>query len=343
MKSRVESQFVQHGDIGAVYGGTIVDNSLSIDEALKESGLDWEVGVDRVRMAKKTGGKVIPGFFATYRMDTGDPLGIVKTRYNPVQNRDAFAWLRYIIGVDGACVTSAGALHKGRYTWVCIDLGGFDVLPEDAVRKRMLILNSHDGSSNILVQLLPHRIACQNILNFSYGVKKGDGDENYGGGSDPFKIRHTGTAMIKLSEIQRVIGVANTNFDRVQASFEAFKSTTVTPEQNDAIIYAALGVTDEDRNLYNAGEFEKTPQWVNHFGLINDVIEKGPGSDIKGVRGTVWGAFNGINSYFDHIRTVRGSEKNPDNAIESKLMGHSAKMKVKAFDACLNAVEILKN
>ena len=336
-RGRVDTQFVQRGDIGAVYGGTVVDHKLSIDQAIVAGGLDWEVGVEKVRMAKRVGGKVIPGYFATYRTDTGDPLGIVKTRYNPVQNRDAFDWLRHVIGKDGACVTSAGALHGGRYTWVCLDLGGFEVVQHDEVRKHMLVMNSHDGSSNILVQLLPHRISCQNILNFSLGAG------GNGGGSDPFKIRHTGTAMVKLNEIQRVISIANNNFDKVQESFELFKSLPVTPEQNDEIIYASLDVSPEERDEYNSGEFEKTPQWVNHFGLINRLIESGPGSDIKGVRGTVWGTFNGVNTYFDHIRTVRGSSDNPDNAIESKLMGHAAKMKVQAFHACLDAAQALKN
>ena len=336
MRNRVASQFVQRDDIGSVYGGVQVDGALSIQDALVTAGLDWPVAIDKIRMAKKTGGKVIPGYFATYRTDTGDPLGVVKTRYTPVQNKDAFSWLQEIIGVDGACVTSAGALHGGRYTWVCIDLGGFDVLPEDSVRKHMLVLNSHDGSSNLLVQLIPHRIVCQNILNFSFGDKSDIS-------SDPFRVKHTGTAMIKMSEIQRVISIANCNFNEVQEVFNQFKKTPVTEEQNQNIIYDALGITEKDLVEFNAGEYKTQPQWVNHAELINEVIDEGPGSNIPGVRGSIWGTFNGINSYYDHVRIVRGAGINPDNAIESKLMGHAARMKTKAFEACYGALEALRN
>ena len=164
-----------------------------------------------------------------------------------------------------------------------------------------------------------------------------------GGGSDPFKVRHTDTAMIKMSEIQRVIGIANENFGEVQEAFKQFKETPVTSEQNQNIIYASLDVTPEDLELFASGEYDKQPQWVNHAELINQVIDTGPGNDIPGVRGTVWGTFNGINSYYDHVRTVRGAEANPDNAIESKLMGHAAKMKTKAFEACYNSLQSLKN
>ncbi len=336
MSNRVASQFVQKGDVGSIYGGVQVDGALGLKDALVTAGLDWTVAIDKIRMAKKTGGKVIPGHFATYRTDTGDPLGIVKTRYTPVQNKDAFSWLENVIGQDGACITSAGALHGGRYTWVCIDLGGFDVLPDDSVRKHMLVLNSHDGSSNLLVQLIPHRIVCQNILNFSFGSRDG-------AGSEPFKVRHTDTAMVKMSEIQRVISIAHHNFDEVQEAFKLFRETPVTEEQNQNLIYASLGVTEDDLEEFSKGEYKKQPQWVNHAELINQVIADGPGADIPGVRGTVWGTFNGINSYYDHVRIVRGAGANPDNAIESKLMGHAAKMKTRAFEVCNDALQTLRN
>jgi phage/plasmid-like protein (TIGR03299 family) len=333
MKSRVTSQFMMQGDIGRVYGGVEVNGALGLQAALKTADLDWEVGLQPIVMDDESK-TPIPGHFATYRKDTNFPLGVVKSRYTPVQNQDAFSWLQDVIGKDDACVTSAGALHGGRYTWVCLDLGGFDVLPEDEVRKHMIVLNSHDGSSNLLAQLLPHRIVCQNVLNFALGA---------GGGSEPFKIRHTDTAMVKLSEVQRVISIAHESFNEVQETFGQFKEIPVTSEQSTNVVYSSLGVTEDDLKEFNTGEYKKQPQWVNHANLINEVIAKGPGCDIPGVGGTLWGTFNGINSYYDHVRTVRGAGDNPDNAIESRLMGHAARMKTKAFVACRDAMEGLRN
>jgi phage/plasmid-like protein (TIGR03299 family) len=324
--SRVDSQMVMKGDIGAVYGGTVVDAPLSINDALVQAGLDWEVGVDKVRMAKKVGGKVIPGFFATYRTDTGDPLGVVKTRYVPMQNRDAFRPFERILG-DAACIESAGALHGGRYTWLCIDLGSFDVLPDDQIKRHLLLINSHDGSSNILAQLMPNRLACQNMLNFSFGG---------GGGSEPFKIRHTGSAMIRLEEVRNIMSIANENFDKVKDAFMMMKDTKVTEEEHRGIVHASLGVTKEDLKKFFEGDYEKQPQWVNHAKEIDKVFEIGPGMDMPGLRGTVYGTLQAVTGYYDHFRHVRGSGDNPDNNIESKLMGHSAKMKTQAFKACVD-------
>lgn len=332
LRGRVDSQMTMVGDIGSTYGGTVIAHPVTLDEALNLGGLNWEVGLREICMADKNRTR-IPGHYATFRKDTNVPLGIVRGRYTPVQNKDAFDWLRGVIGHDGAVVTSAGVLYGGRYSWVCLDLGGFEVVPEDEVRKHLLVMNSHDGSSNMLVQNLPGRIACQNVLNFHTG----------GGGSDAFKIRHTGTAKTRLGEIQQVMAVAASRFQEVQEAFTLFKDVKLTPEASTDLIFASLGVPQQEREDWNAGELEKQPQWVNQVTTINDLVTRGPGSDIPGVRGTVWGTFNAVNGYFDHIRTVRGAEKNPDTAIESKLTGYSAKAKVKAFEVCFETAKSLRN
>jgi len=324
--ARVDSQIVMAGDIGSVYGGKIIDSKMSLNEAIVEAGLDFEVALERIRIAKKVGGKVIPGYFVTYRTDTGDPLGVVKSRYVPMQNRDAFRPFEAFIGNE-ACVESAGVLHGGRYTWMCLDLGSFDILPGDTINKHLLIINSHDGSSNILAQLMPNRLACQNMLNFSFGA---------GGGSEPFKIRHTGSALIKLEEARNVMSIAADGFKKVQEAFSLMKDTRCSQEDHNLIVRKSFGVTDEDMEKFLAGDYVKTPQWVGHAKEIDKVYEIGPGMDIPGVRGTVWGTFQAITTYFDHFRHVRGSGNNPDTAIESKLLGHAAEKKIAAFKACMD-------
>ena len=333
--NKVASQMVQRNDVGSVYGGVQVDGNKGLMETLDLADLNWEVDTREISMSDRNHTK-IPGYFATYRKDNNTPLGVVKSRYCPVQNRDAFKWIEDVIGSDQACISSAGALYEGRRTWVCVDLGGFEVVPDDEVRKHMLVMNSHDGSSNVLVQLLPNRIACQNILNFSLGARGNNS-------SSPFKIKHTDTAMMRLSEVKEVLAIANRGFDEVHSAFDMFKDTPITFEQGKDVIHRSLGVTKDDFEEYNSGKSDRLPQWVNQSKSIIEVIEKGPGSDIPGVRDSLWGTFNGINGYFDNVRTIRGSEKNPDTAIESKLMGNAAKMKTKAFEVCLEVANELRN
>mgnify|MGYP003442067838 CR=1 FL=1 len=88
-----------------VFGGVKnVDDCKTAEEVIEKAGLNWDVRKAEI-FAKIPNAKTIcPGgiftdsgaynpvenMYATYRSDTGQPLGIVKGRYEPVQNRDAF-------------------------------------------------------------------------------------------------------------------------------------------------------------------------------------------------------------------------------------------------------------
>lgn len=380
--NRVASQFTQLGDVGSVYGGVQVEGNLNVGEAIKAAGLDWrvqklpvqvvpqsEAGVGevfeaRVLLGDKNrtpidgytglyhkkeieGGKTIhlpigivpdsqkarmlKGFSATCRSDTGEALGIVKTRYEPLQNHDAFAWIDSLVGHEGACVSSAGALFGGRMTWVCVDLGGFEIVPDDEIRKHLLVFNSHDGSTNLLAIMLPHRLACQNMLNFYLGK-----------GSDSYKIRHTDGAKVKMAEIDKVLAIAYRSFGEAQGAFQRMQRTPIEGDDARNLIYDCLLGEDADKSLVDLseGKFNKTPTWVKQAEIIEHIMETGPGHQFGA--GTVWGVFNGVNGFFDHVKAFRGAngveekhiEANPHIAIESKLFGQAARMKMKAFEQC---------
>ena len=329
-KGPVYSQIVQKGDVGAVYGGTIVEGNVSVQEALTELGLDFRVGLDKVRRASKTNGFVIPGVFAPYREDTGKPLGCtVLSRYRVVQNTDAFGpWAETLRQEGNATVSCGGVLHEGKRVWLCLDFGNFDVLPGDTVNKHLLIMNSHDGQSNLIVQLLAHRPVCQNVLNWSLGVR---------GGGTTFKVRHTESALVRLEEIQRILQVTQEGFQSIEDAFLTFREIKTTPEDDAKLIYLTLGVSDTELEEYLAGALDRQPAWVNQKTHIQGCIEQGPGTDISGVRGTLWGTFNGFTAWADHLRTVRGSQNgSTDSAVASRLLLYDAKFKARAFNNCVD-------
>lgn len=332
MKSRVTSQVVQKLDAGSVYGGTLIEGNIGLYDAMKMGGLDFQVAKFPLygNLGTKTPKFVkapISDVQGIFRTDTNEFLGTCKGRYSIVQNLDAFKWAEKIIGHDGACVTSAGALHGGKFTWICIDLGGFDVVPEDEVRKHMLILNSHNGKTNVVIQMMPYRIACQNVLDFSFGSRR---DST----SIPFKIRHTNSAQLKLDEVQQVLGYAHDQFDAVQASFKRFQEIRLTPEDRLKVIYSGLGVPKQQLVAWTKGKLDKQPQWVNQSQIMERLIEEGPGTELAGVKDSLWGTFNGMNSFYEHVRTIRGSDKNPDNAVESRLFADAHRKKLQVFNAC---------
>src|SRR3954470_13630989 len=93
----------------------------SIDQAIGWAGLDWDV--EQAPLRAKINGKMqeIPGYFVNYRKDTGEPLGIVTTRYQTVPNREAFSFLSNLFGSEMYFET-AGSLMNGRRVWVMMKL-----------------------------------------------------------------------------------------------------------------------------------------------------------------------------------------------------------------------------
>lgn len=334
-KGRVSSQMVMRGDVGASYGGVTIDKPVTLTEALDLADLNWQVKLSNSVYCGDKRTK-IPGARGTFRENadgTRIGLGTVGGRYTPVQNHEAFRMVENIIGKNDACVVAGGALFGGRYTFLCIDLGGMDILPNDQVRKHLLLLNSHDGSCPMLALFIPDRLVCQNMLNFSFGVQ----------GGDPLRIKHTSSAILRLEEAREVLSMANKNFDLAGEAFERFAQVEIDDEQTAYLIYKSLGVTSKKMKAFQEGKCEQIPQWVNQAALMHEAIKCGPGSDISGVTDTLWGAFNGINYYWDNLRTVRGAKADPDVAIESKLLLHSAKAKVQAFRVCHKFLTESKN
>jgi hypothetical protein len=107
--------FASHG-VPAWHGlGKIVNNAMTSAEAIENANLDYEVGICEKKAAiiLENGSTLyapIQDKFATYRKDTNEVLGEVATRYEIVQNKDAFGFFDAIIDEGEAIFETAGAL-----------------------------------------------------------------------------------------------------------------------------------------------------------------------------------------------------------------------------------------
>jgi hypothetical protein len=64
------------------------------------------------------------------------------------------------------------------------------------------------------------------------------------------------------------------------------------------------------------------------------LIDAGMGTEIPGVKGSLWGALNAILEYADHY------EGNGGSALASSLFGSGAILKRKAFDLALKFISL---
>lgn len=314
-------------NLGEIYGGVAIEKTPNVLDAMKAAGLDWDTLSAPVCLSDKLRTK-IPGMFGTYRRvgpSLNIPFGTVRGRYRPMHNRESFSWMDNILaGKLDASIVAGGMIGEGKKVWMAVDLGGFEAVKGDEVRNIMLVMNSNDGSSHWSVHMLPLRVASQVIMNFH----PADGF---------YKIRHTRGADLKLAEIATIMKSGTGILKEFERNCKTMGKTKLNAEQVDKMILSALNLSDGDlRAWFSKDTVNKQPQWVNQLETIKEMLKTGPGCEFG--KGTTWQVFCAIQSYFDHIRTVRGSSVKLDNLYESKLVGYSAKQKAIAYQVCASGV-----
>lgn len=305
--------------------GKKVDHLMTAIEVIAEAGLDWTVSKEKV-FAQVNGKKVfIPGKYATVRNTDNRPLGIVGSSYTPVQNAEATEFMDALTGTGKAKYETAGSLQNGRIIWVMAKVpngGGVD-----PVEQFLVFSTSHDATMPVQVKATPVRVVCNNTLNAALH-----------GQGNTFRVRHTTNVQDRLKEAERVFAGTLKYFGKTVATFDRMKGVKVTEEKLVKIVEKVFtGSLDND---------DLTDRQENRLAKITEKILSlsvtGAGTDLPGVKGTAWGAYNAITEYLDHFTTVKGGKgiSAEEKLLNSTWFGTVSFKTQKAFDAVLEAAKI---
>lgn len=307
--------------------GTKLEGASTSAEAIAAAGLDWAVSKEPAFFKKPakdglTGFKAIPDAFAVVRGDTQDALGVVGKRYTPLQNRDAFSFFDAIVGMKEAIYHTAGALGQGERVWLLAKLPGYvRVVGDDVTEKFLLLTNTHDGTGSVKVLFTPIRVVCQNTLN---GALEG--------ADKAFKMRHTPGMGLKVEEAQKALGIVSAKFGIFEEAARklAASELTIQAEKNYFERVALKGKT--------LGEGEEIPAKTQTIiEEMSRLFETGRGADMKGAKGTLWGAYNAVVEYADFYRGTNGNGTREIrmNRADASIFGTGAAMKERAWAAAL--------
>lgn len=297
--------------------GTPVEGLMTASEALVASGLDWDVEKQEVFVA---GGRNIEGRFATVRSSDGAPLGIVGNRYQIIQNKDAFAFADNIVDSGEAKYETAGSLWGGKRVFLSMELNHLDiVVPGDDsdVKMYLMVTNSHDGSGAADAVITPVRSVCQNTVNAAIAAAK-----------SKFRIRHTGNVDAKLLAARDALGISFKYAEEFKKLAERMALKAVTDQQVlDILRTAVFPIDDEAVSEEVLSDHASTLAFENY--LTSDTL--------NAIRGTAWGAYNGIVEFIDYGATYRGGKSNPVEQVRanSLLWGVGAARKAVAQKALL--------
>lgn len=283
--------------------GTVVSGLLTAKEAIEAAHLGWKVDFAPIYV---NGVQVDQNDWqATIRTDTNGVLGIVKSRYEVIQNSECFSFMDSLVADGNLKYETAGALRGGKQVWIMAKYNGEISINSDQHKMWLLLVTSHDGSKCLECAWVTERVVCANTLSIALKGK-----------SNSIKIRHSSTWEDKRNEAQRVLGLTKTYFGDLQSELAKLQDRPFT--QDDMEAFSKL--------LYPASKGEKdvaTRTSNMRWGTAR-LFNRGAGNHGQ----TAWDALNAVTDYVDHQSTIRGQS----TRLESALMGSGAQLKQKAFD-----------
>lgn len=265
--------------------GVIIQEAPDSATALKLAGLDWTVKQVPVLYEGQATGHQF-----NVRESDNTVLGVVGSRYKPVQNSDAFAFTDELIGGDVRYET-AGSLADGKRVWMLAKMPDTVIL-DDVVEPFLCLTNGHDGFSSMKVCMTPVRVVCQNTLNMALS-----------GARRTWTVRHSGNIEAKIAEAQHTLGLAQDYMTRFSEEAEELYKIKVSPVEFKKLSNALFPITDD------MSRRKEEAQWT----LQQQLKEAWEMDDLGNIKGTGWGFINAISDMATHRPPARKTPNYQEN------------------------------
>ena len=322
--------------------GKDVTDCMTSSDVIQKAGLDWTV--EKYELVAKMpfsvnanndineamgdfsyGGAIYrncPNGYATYRTDRNIPLGIVKSKYEVVQNIDAFNFIDNAIGEGKAEFQRAGCFGYGHKVFITAKLPISTTVGGDPIDNYLVFSTSHDGSSGVKILFTPIRIVCENTLNAAI-----HDSTNY------ISFRHTKSVHNNLDIAAEILETCNNKIANLQEQFILMKKIKMTDEKAQQTFANVVLTDDEQFRIKQTGHTIGqiiTRDWraindaqismkkVNIIAEMNNYYFDGIGQ--RELLGTGYGVYNAVNGYYSNVDNSEGLKR-----MDSLLYGDKAR------------------
>lgn len=272
-----------------------------------------------------------PNAFGTYRTDMNVPLGLVKCKYEVVQNMDAFNFFDDAIGEGKALWDRAGCFGYGHKIFVSAKLPIETTVGDDKIDNYLVFSNSHDGSTSVNILFSPIRVICTNMLNSAL-----HSTDSY------IRFRHTQKVKEKIQRGAEILKIACEHARTAEQLYNSLLQIRMTDEQVMQYI-GSLVLSEAERQAlhdYNPkygyarlfskdyGTMEATKVSARKVGILSNMFEYYlDGIGQQNIAGTAWGAYNAITGFYSNVANLEGEKR-----VDSLLWGGANSNMLKALN-----------
>lgn len=279
--------------------GVKVAEALSSADALRASGLDWNVEQQEICTAD---GLFVPGFKANVRDRDKKVLGIVSDRYKVVQNSEAFAFTDKLLG-EGVRYETAGSLNEGRKVWVLARMPREYIMLGDRISPFLVFSNTHDGSGAIRIAMTPIRVVCNNTLNLALATA-----------TRSWSAMHTAGVQDRIGEAENTLFMAEKYMDTLGRELETLNKIKMPDTKVIGAIHMLLPLDEsmsriQKNNISRQREDMKTRYFE--------------APDLQDVPRGAYRFLNAVSDFATHGKPLRESGNYKENLFAKVMDGNA--------------------
>ena len=266
--------------------GVRVEEAPSSQDALRLSGLDWQVVQQAITT---TEGVPIPGYKANLRDTDHQVLGVVTDRYRVVQNAEAFAF-------------TDGLLQNGRKIWLLAKLPDKYIIEGDQIDPYLVFSNSHDGSGSIKVAMTPVRVVCQNTLNLALSSAK-----------RVWSTIHVGDLAGNMTEAHNTLLMAEKYMGQLGLEFSRLSQVKLSDQKVLDFIDQLLPMDDQPTEIHRK----------NVIRIREDMKQRYfDAPDLQHVGKNAYRFLNAVSDFATHAKPLRETASYRENLFAKTMEGN---------------------
>ena len=287
--------------------------------ALREAGMDY--GIQLIPMKHPITDEELPNLMGIVGDTNGSPFyGTAKSRYNPVDNREAFKCLTEVSGQYR--IDSIGQFDRGRIFFINLNQGEFGVSDngDDKHVGLIQLVTSRDQSISFTILLSYIRIVCSNTMAGALSSAEGAGNV--------FKVKQTLNVSEKLASFGEVLKLAEMETADFRDKLRILRDRKLSVSDVKNILDKVIG---EPKKSAKTGECPRN--------TIEDMLLTGK---IQGFTGlNAYSLLNAVTEFDTHERVIKIQKNSPiqdkgaarsfrqlQDAIKGKTEGMSAMDKI---------------
>jgi len=293
--------------------GQIVDKAPNSADAIKLAGLDWNV--NQFPLTSQIDGETInTPMFGNFRSDNKAFLGAVRSRYQVVQNVEAFDFLDSLHQDGILKYETAGALGAGERVFMTAQIPGDWKVADSAIKMYLLLFTSHDGSSGIEVLPTTVRVVCNNTLSMARN-----------GAKNVLKFRHTSNIQQQMKMASTLMEMTSHNIDTWITGCNKLVERNVS--RND--IKEMLDVIYPNPNTDGIAQSRYEEKLIEFWHIYNSEATQ------QNIKGTAWGMVNAVTYLEDHYDGYIFKGNKAESKFDRTVRGEGAKTKTLAYNMAL--------